>query len=65
MARDQIITPKRIIYARNKGLELYASLMKSTLEKQQEIETLISSTIADSKNDIIEDAGKLFVAQGK
>lgn len=65
MARDQIITPKRIVYARNKCLELYSSLMQSTLQKQQEIEKLISTTINELKNEIIDDAGRLCIAQSE
>ena len=56
MSRDILITPKRIMYAKEKENELYEQLMIIAKEKQQEIRMLIASTIDKMKDQLIEKA---------
>lgn len=56
MSRDILITPKRIIYAKKKENELYEQLMLIAKEKQQEIKLLISSTIEQMRDRLVEQA---------
>ena len=56
MSRDILITPKRIMYAKKKENELYEQLMVIAKEKQQEIKLLISSTIEQMKDRLVEQA---------
>ncbi|KAL4226711.1 hypothetical protein ACF0H5_014691 [Mactra antiquata] len=53
MARDVLITPKKIDFAREKEEELYKSLMKIAIEKGDEIKLMIEKTIADSEQNLL------------
>ncbi|CAD1477588.1 unnamed protein product [Heterotrigona itama] len=53
MARIIQITPKRIQYAQQRENELYANLMKTVHEKQQELTGLIQNIIQEMKNDVL------------
>ncbi|CAH1783636.1 unnamed protein product, partial [Owenia fusiformis] len=56
MARDMLITPQRLKFARDKESELYQSLMDIALKKQDEMKTLIADTITAMKETLIEKA---------
>jgi len=56
MARDMMITPKRITFAKEKESELYTSLMTMALRKQDEIRKIIAETVAGKKDELIERA---------
>lgn len=56
MAREIQITPRRLSYAREKEAELYDSLMDIASRKQDEIRNLISDTIANMKDDLLDKA---------
>ena len=56
MARDMMITPKRITFAKEKENELYTSLMTMALRKQDEIKKIIAETVAGKKDELIEKA---------
>ena len=58
MSRDILITPKRIMYAKKKEAELYEQLMVIAKEKQQEIKLLISSTIEQMRDRLVEQAAQ-------
>lgn len=58
MSRDILITPKRIMYAKKKEAELYEQLMLIAKEKQQEIKLLISSTIEQMRDRLVEQAAQ-------
>jgi receptor-interacting serine/threonine-protein kinase 5 len=53
MARDMMITPKRLEFARSKEIELYASLMDIALKKQDEIKVIILDTISSMRDDLM------------
>lgn len=56
MARDQLITPKRIAYARNKELELYLALISALTRQQNDMNRIISDVLKDeSKEEILRD----------
>lgn len=52
--RDRSITPVRIEYAREREAELFNKLLEVANNKQEEIRILISDTISDLRNDILE-----------
>lgn len=56
MARDMLITPKRIEYARKKENELYESLLEIANRKQDEIRDLIVETISSMREYLIDKA---------
>ena len=56
MARDMLITPRRLEFARNKENELYASLMDIAIKKQDEIRSLIGETIAYMRPELLKKA---------
>ena len=56
MARDMMITPRRIVFAKEKENELYSSLMEMALRKQDEIRRIIAETITGMKVPLIEKA---------
>ena len=56
MARDMMITPKRITFAKQKETELYNSLMEMALRKQDEIKRLIAETINMLKETLVDKA---------
>ncbi|GAB6033476.1 hypothetical protein CHUAL_013361 [Chamberlinius hualienensis] len=58
MARDLLVTPKRIDYAKKKENELYNTLLEIANEKQEEIKDLIVETITSTKSDLVQQAVK-------
>lgn len=54
MARDVIVTPKKIQFAKEKEEGLYKSLYKIAVDKGDEIQTMIEQTLADSRSQLIE-----------
>ena len=48
LARDVLVTPKRIKYARMKEEELYTQLVELASKKQSEIKELVNQAIADA-----------------
>jgi len=59
MARDMVITPRRLDYAREKEEDLYKALMESASRKQEEIEDLIHSTISTLSPEILKEVEDL------
>ena len=53
MARDILITPKRLEFAKEREVELFQSLMDMATKKQTEIRMLIAETIACMKTDVL------------
>ncbi|XP_060084377.1 dual serine/threonine and tyrosine protein kinase-like [Ylistrum balloti] len=58
MARDMMITPKKLEFAREKETELYKSLMKISVEKGDEIKTMISETIQGIHQELVDKAAQ-------
>lgn len=56
MAREVLITPKKIEFARDKEEDLFKSLMKIAIEKGDEIKDMIEKTIEDSKEHLLNKA---------
>lgn len=56
MARDMIITPKRIDYARQKENELYESLLIIATKKQEEIRVVITTTVNNLQEQLLNEA---------
>ncbi|XP_060555763.1 dual serine/threonine and tyrosine protein kinase-like isoform X3 [Ruditapes philippinarum] len=56
MAREVLITPKKIEFAREKEEELFKSLMKIAIEKGDEIKDMIERTVQDSKSSLVQKA---------
>ncbi|XP_033745013.1 dual serine/threonine and tyrosine protein kinase-like [Pecten maximus] len=56
MARDMMITPKKLEFAREKESELYKSLMKISVEKGDEIKLMISETIQGIHQSLVDKA---------
>lgn len=56
MARDMLITPKKLEFAREKENELYKQLMNIALEKSDEIRKMIAETIGGLKDQLIQKA---------
>ena len=66
MARDMLITPKKLEFAREKEEELYKSLLAIAVSKINEIKDLISETIVDISLDVQQDAAEYdFSVYGK
>ena len=59
MARDMVITPRRLDYAREKEEDLYKALMESASRKQEEIKDLIHSTISTLSPEIVKEVEEL------
>ena len=59
MARDMVITPRRLDYAREKEEDLYKALMESASRKQEEIRELIHSAISSLTPDLLKDVEDL------
>lgn len=59
MARDMVITPRRLDYAREKEEDLYKALMESASRKQEEIKDLIHSTISTLSPEILKEVEDL------
>ncbi len=53
MARDLLITPRKIEYAKEKELRLYESLIELTYIKQDEFKRLIGETVANTRTLIL------------
>ena len=53
LARDVLVTPKRIRYARTKEEELYTQLIDLASKKQGEIKELVHTAIAEATEDIV------------
>ncbi|CAH1264384.1 DSTYK [Branchiostoma lanceolatum] len=56
MARDIMITPRRIEYARARERELYDSLVAISDRKQDEIKNLIRETVTNIREELLADA---------
>ena len=59
LARDNLVTPKRIKYARTKEEELYTQLIDLASRKQNEIKELVNTAITDVADSIIEEVKQL------
>ena len=59
LARDNLVTPKRIKYARTKEEELYTQLIDLASRKQSEIKELVNQAITDVADSIIEEVTQL------
>ena len=55
LARDVLVTPKRIQYSRTKEEELYTQLIDLASKKQSEIKELVHQAIADVTDQIIQE----------
>lgn len=53
MARDMLITPRKLEFAREKEDELYRTLLQMAISKHDEIRNLISDTIEFMRSDIL------------
>ena len=56
MQRDMLITPRKLEFAKKKESQLYGSLMEIALKKQDEIKDIITETIQDMREDLLEKA---------
>ena len=54
LARDVLVTPKRIKYARTKEEELYTQLIDLASRKQSEIKELVYQAISDATDSIVQ-----------
>ncbi|CAF4365478.1 unnamed protein product, partial [Didymodactylos carnosus] len=61
MARDILVTPKRIAYAREKEKNLYESLIALTNSKQTEIQKVIFQAADDMKENLTDQAARLEI----
>ncbi|KXJ28456.1 dual serine/threonine and tyrosine protein kinase [Exaiptasia diaphana] len=59
MARDMIITPRRLEYAKEKEEELFKALMETASRKQDEIKEVIHNTITTLSPQILKEVGLL------
>lgn len=59
MARDMVITPRRLDYAREKEQDLFKALMDSASRKQEEIRDLIHSAISSLTPDVLKEVEEL------
>ncbi|CAF3663260.1 unnamed protein product [Rotaria sp. Silwood1] len=62
MARDMLITPKRLSYAREKEKDLYESLISLTNSKQNEIQKLICEAVNDIQETLTDQACSLEIS---
>ena len=53
LARDVLVTPKRIKYARTKEEELYTQLIDLASKKQGEIKELVHTAMAEATEDVV------------
>lgn len=58
MARDMMVTPRRLEFAQQKENDLYNSLMDIALKKQDEIRRIISETISDIREGLLDKAAE-------
>ncbi|XP_077983398.1 dual serine/threonine and tyrosine protein kinase-like [Glandiceps talaboti] len=56
MARDMMITPRRIRYAKDREISLYASLLEIANKKQEELKDLIIHTVTGMKEELLKEA---------
>ena len=56
MARDMIITPRKLEFAKEKETHLYKSLMEMAIKKQDEIRRIIADTISGMRDELLEKA---------
>ena len=56
MAREIQITPRRIFYAKEKENELFESFMTIASKKQDELKQVITKTVEEMKEDLLERA---------
>ena len=56
MARDQLITPKRLGYARAKENELYDEMVRATQKKQDELQELFLEVLDAMREDLLVEA---------
>ena len=56
MARDMLITPKKLEFARDREEELYKSLLQIAVDKGDEIKDMIANTIASNWDKLVEKA---------
>ncbi|CAF1657585.1 unnamed protein product, partial [Adineta ricciae] len=63
MARDILITPKRISYAHEKERELYESLIALTNSRQSEIQKLILQAVDDIQESLLDQACSLDLTE--
>ena len=67
MARDMLVTPKKLEFARDREEELYKSLLQIAVDKGDEIKDMIANTIAANWDKLVEKAndydfiGKMIV----
>ena len=59
LARDVLVTPKRIKYARTKEEELYTQLIDLASRKQSEIKELVYQAIAEATDSIVQQVVQL------
>ena len=59
LARDNLVTPKRIKYARTKEEELYTQLIDLASRKQSEIKELVNQAITEVADSIIQEVLEL------
>ena len=59
MARDMVITPRRLDYAREKEEDLYRALMESASRKQEEIRDLIHTAICSLTPEVLKEVEEL------
>nr|XP_006816396.1 PREDICTED: dual serine/threonine and tyrosine protein kinase-like [Saccoglossus kowalevskii] len=60
MARDMMITPRRVRYAKEKEIFLYESLLEIASQKQEELKDLIIHTVLSMKEDLLEEASNFI-----
>ncbi|XP_055342706.1 dual serine/threonine and tyrosine protein kinase-like isoform X2 [Paramacrobiotus metropolitanus] len=56
IARDVLITPRRLSYVRTKELELYETMSAIANRKQEEIELIIQETVDSIKDSLLDEA---------
>lgn len=59
IARDVLITPRRLSYVRTKEMELYDNLSGIANKKQEEIEIIIQETADSIKEPLLDEAESL------
>lgn len=59
IARDMMITPRRLCYVRKKELELFDHLSAIANKKQEEMEGIIDETVQAIKEPLLEEAESL------
>ncbi|OQV23926.1 Dual serine/threonine and tyrosine protein kinase [Hypsibius exemplaris] len=56
IARDALITPRRLMYVRTKEIELYDNLSSIANKKQEEIEKIIQETVDNIREPLLDEA---------